>query len=142
MKPLTVMAISATLLTLVLCSLPGDAVEPLYDAVRLMLRSMAEGGGHGKSLLSADKVAHFVMFAGVAALWMLKFKSPKANLWVLVAAIAFGAGIEVEQKLWIAGRHGDVWDLLADSLGAITGINCVMAARYWKGIQRQSNSSS
>ena len=42
-------------------------------------------------------------------------------LWALLIAILFGALIEVLQENMDIGRHGDVWDLVADGAGALLG---------------------
>ena len=87
---LTVLAVSATLITILLCSLPNDAIDPLYDMLRMVVRAFVGGGRGGgvDSPISTDKLAHFGVFAIVSALWMLRCKAPSANLWVLMGAIA------------------------------------------------------
>ena len=130
---LTVLAVSATLITILLCSLPHNSIEPLYDILRMVVRALLGEGGHGHgggSPIPTDKVAHFGIFAIVSALWMLRLRAPNANFWVLIGAIALGAGIEIEQGLWLEGRSADTWDLMADTVGALVGINCVALYRY------------
>ncbi|MEL7086412.1 MAG: VanZ family protein [Cyanobacteria bacterium J06597_1] len=136
---LTVLAVSATLITILLCSLPNSTIDPLYDLLRMVVRAFFGGGrGHGgDSPISTDKLAHFGVFAIVSALWMLRFRSPNANVWVLIGAIALGAGIEIEQGLWLEDRSADTWDLMADTVGALFGINCVGLYRYFTWSRRQ-----
>lgn len=136
---LTVLAVSATLITILLCSLPNSTIDPLYDLLRMVVRAFFGGGrGHGgNSPISTDKLAHFGVFAIVSALWMLRFRSPNANVWVLIGAIALGAGIEIEQGLWLEDRSADTWDLMADTVGALFGINCVGLYRYFTWSRRQ-----
>ena len=90
--------------------------------------------------MATDKVAHFTAFAVVSALWMLRCKAPNATFWVLMGGIMLGAGIEVEQGLWIEGRAADSWDLMADTVGTLVGINCVGIYRNWTWMKRQSSS--
>ena len=141
---LSVLAVSATLMTVLLCSLPNTTIEPLYDLLRLVVRVFL-GGGKGGGIdapISTDKLAHFGVFAIVSALWMLRFRAPNANFWVLIGAIALGAGIEIEQGLWLDGRSADSWDLMADTVGALVGINCVGIYRHimWNKQQQQPDS--
>ncbi|MEL7476984.1 MAG: hypothetical protein AAGJ55_12270, partial [Cyanobacteria bacterium J06555_12] len=45
---LTVLAVSATLITILLCSLPNSTIDPLYDLLRMVVRAFFGGGrGHG-----------------------------------------------------------------------------------------------
>ena len=73
---------------------------------------------------------------------MLRFRAPNANFWVLIGAIALGAGIEIEQGLWLDGRSADSWDLMADTVGALVGINCVGVYRHimWNKQRQQPDS--
>ena len=143
MKLLTALAFTTTVTTIVLCSLPGHAIDPLYDLVRALTRALSLSGGRGgfdHSGLSTDKVAHFAAFAVMSFLWMLRCKSPNAILWVLMGGIMLGALIEVEQGLLIEGRAADSWDLMADTVGTLVGINCVGIYRNWAWMKRQSSS--
>ena len=84
------------ILILVLTLIPGESVPD------------APGG---------DKLHHLLAFAAlvfpVVAVW------PRAAVWVVPAAILFGAAIEVIQPF--VGRHGEWADLLANALGALIG---------------------
>ncbi|MGY6633839.1 MAG: VanZ family protein [Alkalilacustris sp.] len=64
-----------------------------------------------------DKVYHFVAFA--ALVWPITATRPRAALWVVPAAIAYGGAIELIQPH--VGRHGEWGDVLANSLGALVG---------------------
>jgi len=70
------------------------------------------------------KVAHFIEYAILAALLTLAINGPKRALWVaaliaLLVASAYGASDEFHQSF--TGRSPDVWDWVADTLGAIIG---------------------
>lgn len=66
-----------------------------------------------------DKVVHFGLFSGLVFLWQFRF--PERTLWVCLIAIAFGIAVEFVQE-WIGnGRSFDVYDIVADSLGAVSG---------------------
>jgi glycopeptide antibiotics resistance protein len=84
-----------------------------------------------------DKIVHFGMFAGVVFLagWGI-FKDRKqvsgATLIALVMfAAGFGLAIEFIQKYWAIGRSFDLFDLLADSLGAIFGAGFLRLFINW-----------
>jgi VanZ family protein len=73
---------------------------------------------------SSDKVEHFIGFALLAG--PLSFAYPR-HIWsVIVAAVIFGAAIEVVQPYVSRGREAA--DLVADALGALAG---GIAARAW-----------
>ena len=70
-----------------------------------------------------DKVYHFVAFAGL----MLPVATlrPRALLWMIPAALLFGAGIEIIQPY--VNRSRDVADFLADGAGVLAGSACGLA---------------
>ncbi len=66
----------------------------------------------------ADKAVHaglFLLLAGTAA---LRFGAAPL---VLVLVLVYAAASELVQAALLAERSGDVWDLLADGLGAASG---------------------
>ncbi len=68
--------------------------------------------------LLADKAVHAVLFAG-QALWLRRagWTAGRAVLW----SAAYGAATELYQAL-LPFRSGDVYDLLADILGALLAV--------------------
>lgn len=81
----------------------------------------------------ADKVAHFCLFAVLAACWTPWFfpgfrrapgKNVKARLRIMLACAAlaslYGIVDEVHQY-FVPGRSCDIFDWIADSLGAVLG---------------------
>lgn len=72
----------------------------------------------GPGIPGADKVAHVVVFALVvaAALWV-----GLPARWVVPLALAHTVISELVQHLWLPGRSGDVWDVVADVLGVLLG---------------------
>ena len=83
------------------------------------------------SLLEADKLVHFLLFAGFAGFWMIALdgKLPRAWVYVLILGIAYGVLTEVAQQFMEGGRQGDPLDAVADSLGVIAGVG---AFRLWR----------
>lgn len=75
-----------------------------------------------------DKFVHAVLFGvqgvllGLALANVRTWRSPAHPfLLALILAILYGALIEVLQENMGAGRHGDIWDLVADGAGALLG---------------------
>ena len=88
---------------LVACSIPGDQlVTPPFE------------------LLSSDKLAHVVLFAGVGGLWT--WARPDRVGLVLLGGVLFGVGIEVWQGLLPIGRSPEAADAVADAVGLVLGV--------------------
>ncbi|GEP92320.1 VanZ like family protein [Chitinophaga terrae (ex Kim and Jung 2007)] len=84
-----------------------------------------------------DKIVHFGMFAGVVFLtgWGIfkhrKHISGTTLIALVVFAASFGLAIEFIQKYWAIGRSFDLFDLLADSLGAVFGAGFLRLFINW-----------
>jgi VanZ family protein len=102
------------LFILVLCGLPGSAIPELTFL----------------DWLKPDKIVHLVLF-GVLSFLLIKgmtgneFKS----LWTsypkpvsIILSSIYGVVIEFLQEYFFVGRHGDVYDAIADSVGAFMGL--------------------
>jgi VanZ family protein len=74
--------------------------------------------GGSTHLLGADKVVHALLFGALAATARWRFGGRAG---VLAAVVAYAAGSELVQALLLSTRSGDVWDLVADALGALAG---------------------
>lgn len=91
-----------------------------------------------RSILSHDKIAHLLLYAGLAFLVRLALRGtrlgPLAALAGAVAiASAYGATDELHQR-FVPGRTCDVWDWAADTLGALVGAGAAAASlRRWGG---------
>ena len=76
--------------------------------------SPAGGGGP----VGADKVVHAVLFLLLAATARLRF----GGRWPVLAVVLAYAGLsELVQAVALAERSGDLYDLVADGLGALAG---------------------
>ena len=80
-----------------------------------------------KGVLSWDKLQHamaFAVFAGAAGLWasvdFWKRRPALALLIITFVGSAYGAVDEFHQY-FVPGRNCNVWDWLADTLGAVIG---------------------
>lgn len=76
-----------------------------------------------------DKVVHIGLFALLVVLLSLPFrsrlKSPRRLNqlygWIMIAYIVYGIAIEFIQRDFIPHRSFDVFDILADTIGCVTG---------------------
>jgi VanZ family protein len=77
-----------------------------------------------------DKLAHFAAYVALTFLFLLAAvwsplrglgRFPRSTVLVLLGAIALGAAIELGQGL-VPGRHPDLNDALADTLGTGVGL--------------------
>jgi VanZ family protein len=65
-----------------------------------------------------DKLVHFTFFAVFVFFWFIA-KPSQQRLWRLFTiALLFGVAIEYYQKYFVVGRSFDVWDAVADAIGA------------------------
>ena len=69
-----------------------------------------------------DKWVHFGFFAVLLFSWAAAFEVRSKWMWLLLAAIVYGAAVEFIQRDWVPNRDFDLYDLLADTLGAIAGL--------------------
>lgn len=73
-----------------------------------------------------DKAAHFLMYGFLVVLvrWAMTgqgWRWRPRGIWVPVAALGYGALMELAQLLLVpADRSFEVWDMLANGLGAFT----------------------
>ena len=70
-----------------------------------------------------DKIAHFVLYAGLCLFWFMSFyilKNKSSLLLACLLSIVFGAVIEILQGVVSIYRTTDVFDLVANCLGIFT----------------------
>jgi VanZ family protein len=96
--------IAYALFLLTLSSIPGDAFPEFPDQIGL------------------DKLVHFALYYGLAALAINAFEVRDRRRWlVLAGVIAFGILDEIHQA-WIPGRIPSHLDAIADILGAAAAV--------------------
>ena len=93
------------------------------------------------SMPHVDKVVHFIFYfvlvlLGVKAIqefFNVKPTLRKVLLYVLFFAIAYGILIECLQYGFTENRHGDILDVLANSIGALVGMFAVksLVSKDW-----------
>ena len=76
----------------------------------------------------SDKLYHFLAYVWLSALPFFGFADTKKTLKWSLSMILLGIGLEFAQS-FVPGRLFSIWDMIANSLGAITGILCMMRAR-------------
>ena len=74
----------------------------------------------------ADKVEHFIAYFLLAASAVQLFASARALVWIGLAIVALGVGLEFAQDLATTTRTMDQGDAWADLLGVLAG----MATRF------------
>jgi VanZ family protein len=78
----------------------------------------------------SDKFSHFIAHFALAA-WFAGLM-PRRRWWRVFFGLALlGVGIEIAQGLMHEGRHSDVRDVVANSVGAAAGL-----AASWLGLAR------
>ena len=98
-----------TLITIILLCLPGSAIPKV--------------GMYGLS--NVDKFVHFILFGFIAMTWTINvsLKSPlQWKKWLVIFclfSISLGIALEFVQLYFIPNRDFDIWDIVADTLGAI-----------------------
>ena len=75
----------------------------------------------------SDKIIHAGMFCILSFVFLFDSDKTGANLFkrtvlFLILCIAFGIFTEYIQHAYIPGRHGNVFDIVADATGSIIGI--------------------
>ncbi|MFY0252754.1 VanZ family protein [Chitinophaga sp. 30R24] len=114
-------AILWIILILVLCTMPGKDIPS---------NSFLEQ-------VHFDKVVHFGLFGGIVLLlslgifWQKKYISPLTLTLLIIVAASYGLAIEFIQKYWAVDRSFDLYDALADTLGAIAGVWAFKLIRYY-----------
>lgn len=85
-------------------------------------RSVPSGG------LLSDKVYHVIAFAALVFPGALLYV--RSLIWLVPAALVFGAAIELIQPL--VGRSADTADFVADVVGVACGLASGYALRVWR----------
>lgn len=79
---------------------------------------------------SADKIAHFLAYGALGFFVTLGWLSTKRTLlWIVVGLIGYGAALEVLQAVG-GSRTGDIFDLLANTIGAASGVIGAIIAQW------------
>jgi len=102
-------AILLSLGVLTLCSIPGTSLPRVR-------------------ILTADKLAHIIMFTVLGWAWLRAF--PEKAGWIVGGGVAFAVFTEVWQHTLPIGRTGDPADAAADVLGlALASLGFLLSKR-------------
>ena len=94
------------------------------------------------TLFKIDKVAHFLFYSILALLMGIGFyfkkNEPfyKKGVIIIAIGISIGSLVEITQGVLIPNRCFDIYDILANSLGTVTGFllfekNCINKLKIW-----------
>jgi len=95
----------------------------------LSLFSFSEFDDSGIRIPYLDKITHFIfhlIFVVLGSLFLKEkkgeaFQPNKGIVIILIVAIFYGILIEVLQHIMPFGRAAEIWDVLANTMGAILG---------------------
>ena len=74
----------------------------------------------GGSVMYADKLAHFIAYGGMGFLAYISVGSVNKRVYLFLLVISLGVVLEFFQ-LYIPGRSASFLDIMANTLGAISG---------------------
>ena len=83
-----------------------------------------------------DKYVHFIFHFLFAFFWFMylyknNLRLRIAALWVLVGSLTFGILIELAQAFFTVSRNADVYDVLANTVGALAALCVTSLAIYF-----------
>jgi VanZ family protein len=86
-----------------------------------------------------DKLVHATLFGSFVFLWSVYYATRKEKnnhsnsrfVLILIIACLYGVGTELMQKYLIPNRDYDIYDILADSIGAVLGFLFVRLTINW-----------
>ncbi len=86
-------------------------------------------------IVSFDKVVHIALFFGFAMLWLGLYPARRRD--VFLGGLAVGIAIELLQHVLPIDRTGDVYDVVADTVGLLLALG-VTALRRRGATTRES----
>jgi VanZ family protein len=86
-----------------------------------------------------DKLVHATLFGSFVFLWSIYYATKKERnnnsdsrfVLILIIACLYGVATELMQKYLIPNRDYDIFDIMADSIGAVLGFLFVLATVKW-----------
>jgi VanZ family protein len=75
-----------------------------------------------------DKALHFTAYFGLSLMATIAVRANRRAIWCVLALIALGGLLEIIQGM--VGRDCDIWDEVANTLGAVVGLTVT-----WAGIR-------
>ena len=86
-----------------------------------------------------DKLIHATLFGSFVFLWSIYYATRKERnnnsdsrfVLILIIACLYGVATELMQKYLIPNRDYDIYDIMADSIGAVLGFLFVLLTVKW-----------
>jgi VanZ family protein len=86
-----------------------------------------------------DKYVHITLFGSFVFLWSFYYlvkqeknnNSYRQSVVILIVACLYGIAMEYVQKYFIPNRYFDIYDIVADIVGAVTGFLFVRLTFPW-----------
>jgi len=80
-----------------------------------------------KIIGGTDKYVHFILHFGFTGLWFLHFRKESGNrrktlIKVVACSFLYGIAIEIAQESFTTTRHADIFDVIANTSGAIAAM--------------------
>lgn len=76
-----------------------------------------------------DKVSHITAYTALSFCWFLSYKNKENKFFIIALLIlVYGIVIEVIQEKLTLNREGDVFDILANTIGIVSGYIIVI---FW-----------
>ncbi len=98
------------------------ALLTLIWAVIIAVLSLVSINSITKEVIpSNDKLLHFVFYAILTVLLHLSIKKNKYNFLIIFIVVVYGIIIELLQAVLTKNRNADIYDAIANFLGAIVG---------------------
>ena len=85
------------------------------------------------SIGGADKYVHVTFHFGFTLLWFQALKNGNGRTVFKVAAASFlyGIGIEIAQGLFTLTRHADIYDVMANTTGALMAVAVIRIYEFY-----------
>jgi len=92
-----------------------------------------------------DKLVHATLFGSFVFLWSIYYATRKEKnnnsnsrfVLILIIACLYGVATELMQKYLIPNRDYDIYDIMADSIGAVLGFLFVLLTVKWFRTSRE-----
>jgi len=112
-----------TILILILISIPGNMLPKEEKTF----------------IPNLDKLIHATLFGSFVFLWSIYYATRKEKnnhsnsrfVLILIIACLYGVATELMQKYLIPNRDYDIFDIMADSIGAVLGFLIVLLTVKW-----------
>ncbi len=112
-----------TILILILISIPGNMLPKEEKTF----------------IPNFDKLIHATLFGSFVFLWSIYYATRKEKnnhsnsryVLILIIACLYGVATELMQKYLIPNRDYDIYDIMADSIGAVLGFLFVLLTVKW-----------